>query len=79
MLQNAQDIRRSHKVYRENRENIGSELTAGGKTLDQARIQRDIFQGDALSPLLFVIMLYTLPMNINGYDPFLINTLDNIL
>ena len=26
------------------------ELTAGGKSLDEAKIQRGIFQGDALSP-----------------------------
>ena len=26
-----------------------------------------------------LIVLYTLPMNINGYVPFLINTLDTIV
>ena len=29
------------------------ELTAGGKTLAEVKIQRGIFQGDALLPLLF--------------------------
>ena len=33
------------------------ELTDGGKSLAKVRIQRGIFQGDALSPLLFVIMM----------------------
>ena len=31
------------------------ELTAGGRSLAEAKIQRDIFKGDALSPLLFII------------------------
>ena len=33
------------------------ELIAGGKTLALVRIQRGIFQRDALSPLLFVITM----------------------
>ena len=37
------------------------ELTAGGKNLADVRIQRDIFQGDALSPLMFVIAM--IPLN----------------
>ena len=32
------------------------ELTAWGKSLAEAKIQRGLFQGDALSPLLFVIV-----------------------
>ena len=35
-------------------------LTARGKTLVEVKIQRDIFQGDALSPLLFVIAMMQL-------------------
>ena len=33
------------------------ELTAGGRRLAEAKIQRSIFQGDALSPLLFIIAM----------------------
>ena len=37
------------------------ELLAGGRTLAEANIQRGIFQGDALSPLLFIIAM--MPLN----------------
>ena len=37
------------------------ELTAVGRRLAEAKIQRGIFQGDALSPLLFLIAL--MPLN----------------
>ena len=36
------------------------ELTAGGKSLAETKIQRGIFQGDALSPLLFIIAMMSL-------------------
>ena len=36
------------------------ELTAGGSGLAEAKIQRGTFQGDALSPLLFVIAMIPL-------------------
>ena len=36
------------------------ELTAGGRKLAEAKIQRGIFQGDALSPLLFIIAMISL-------------------
>ena len=36
------------------------ELTTRGKTLAEVKIQRGIFQGDALSPLLFVIPMMAL-------------------
>ena len=37
------------------------ELTAGGKSSAEAKFQRSIFQGDALSPQLFVILM--MPLN----------------
>ena len=37
------------------------ELTAKGKSLAETKIQRGIFQGDALSPLLFIIAM--MPVN----------------
>ena len=37
------------------------ELTSGGKSLAEVKILRGIFQGDALSPLLFVKS--TMPLN----------------
>ena len=37
------------------------ELTAAGKSLTEAKIQRGIFQGDVLSPLLFIIAM--MPLN----------------
>ena len=36
------------------------ELTAGGRSFSKSKIQRGIFQGDALSPLLFVIAMMPL-------------------
>ena len=40
---------------------LREELTAGGRSLAEAKIQRSIFQGDALSPLLFIIAM--IPLN----------------
>ena len=37
------------------------ELTAGGKSLTEVKIQRGIFQGDAISTLLFIIAM--MPLN----------------
>ena len=37
------------------------ELIAGGKSLAETKIQRGIFQGNALSPLLFIIAM--MPLN----------------
>ena len=37
------------------------ELTAGGRSIAETKIQRDIFQGDKLSPLLFIIAM--MPLN----------------
>ena len=37
------------------------ELSAGGKSLTETKIKRGIFQGDTLSPLLFIIAM--MPLN----------------
>ena len=37
------------------------ELTAGGRSIAETKIQRGVFQGDALSPLLFIIA--KMPLN----------------
>ena len=49
------------------------ELTAEGRSLTEAMLQRGIFQGDALSPLLFIIAMMTLK-HINGKMPSRIQT-----
>ena len=41
--------------------NCRVELTTGGKSLAETKIQREIFQGDALSPVLFIIAM--MPLN----------------
>ena len=46
---------------KETLETWGVESTAGGKSFAEAKIQRDIFQGNALQSLLFVIMM--MPLN----------------
>ena len=54
----------SHEVMNfieKNMKNWRVELTAGGKSLAETKIQRGIFQGDALSPLLFKIAM--MPLN----------------
>ena len=49
------------------------ELTEGGRGLTESKIQRGIFQGDALSPLLLIISM--MPLNhmlrkcTDGYKP----------
>ena len=47
-------IERTMKTWR-------MELTAGGRSLAETKIQRGIFQGDSKSPLLFMITL--IPLN----------------
>ena len=46
------------------------QLTAGGRNLAQAKIQRNIFQGDALSTLLLIIAM----MQINHLENAQMNT-----
>ena len=42
--------------------NWKTELTSGGETLGTVKIERGIFQGDSLSPLLFVMIMIPLSM-----------------
>ena len=37
-----------------------AELTAGGRSFAEIKVQRGIFQGDAQSPLLFIIAMMSL-------------------
>ena len=53
LYQNEQDIRRSHKVYRENHEKL-KYGTDKGKSLPEVKIQKGIFQVDYISLLQFV-------------------------
>ena len=55
--QNVQEIRRSHKVCRENQGKLDSGIDSSRKNLCRGKIQRGIFQGDALLTLLFVIAM----------------------
>ena len=60
-----------HKMYKISHEVINFieqtmktwrvELTAGGRSIAETKIQRGIFQGDALLPLLFIIAV--MPLN----------------
>ena len=57
MSENVQDTRQSHKIHLKRHKNLKVEWATGGKTLVEMNIQRGIFQGDALSLLLFVIAM----------------------
>ena len=59
LFQSIQDIWRSYEAYRGNNEKL--ELTDGRKSLAEVKIQRGIFHGDALSLLLYIIVI--LPLN----------------
>ena len=43
------------------------ELTTGGRSLAEVKIQRGIFQGDALSALLFLIAMMSLTHTLRKY------------
>ena len=43
------------------------ELTAGGRSLAEAKTKKGIFQGDALSPLLFMTAM--IPLNSENAQP----------
>ncbi len=48
------------KLVRESMENWKTVLTANGETLGEVKIRRGIFQGDSLSPLLFIVAMLPL-------------------
>ena len=49
------------KMYKISHEVINLEMTAGERSIAEIKIKRGIFQGDALSPLLFIIVM--MPLN----------------
>ena len=62
MPQNVQNIWWSHKtLLKKSMKSWKVELTAGRRSFAKAMVQRGIFQGDALSPLLFIIAI--MPLN----------------
>ena len=56
--QNVQNITWSHKLFKENHENLESGFES--RRLAEAKIQSGIFHGDSLSPLLFIIAMMKL-------------------
>ena len=60
-FQNQQDNQRPH--IDETVKKWSVELTAGGRSFNEVKIQKGIFKGDALSPILFVIVLNSLEMH----------------
>ena len=60
LSENVQDLRQSHKIYQRSYEKLESEINCRRKSLAKVKIQKGISQGDALSPLLFVIVMISL-------------------
>ena len=58
------------EVIEETMKNCGVELTAGRKSLVEVKIQRGIFQWDALSQLLLVIVMMPLKLTLKKYIHF---------
>ena len=61
LFQNIQNIRWSPILYQEKYENLEWNWQQARKNLAETKIQRGIFQGDALSLLLFIIAM--MPLN----------------
>ena len=55
--------KKNHKRHHKALENWKVELAAGSQNLAEVKIQRDIFRGHSLSPLLFVTAMMS-PINI---------------
>ena len=49
--------KKSYKFHMKAKKNWKVELTTGGKNLPEVEILRDIFLGDVLSPLSFIIVM----------------------
>ena len=60
LSENVQNIRWSRKLYQENLKTWRVKLTTGGRSLIEAKIERSISKGHALSPLLFIIAMMPL-------------------
>ena len=60
LYQNGQDNRQCHKNYRQNNGNLEFELTSGEQILDEMKIQRGNFHGDALAQFLLVMVMIQL-------------------
>ena len=60
LSQNVKDIRRSHEVYREFLGKLESETDTMRKKFVKVKIHRGIFQGNALSSLIFVLAMLQL-------------------
>ena len=58
--ENVQNIGLSHKLHHRGHEKVESGINSMRKTLVKVKIQRSIFQGNALLPLLFVIAMIPL-------------------
>ena len=56
-----QNITWSHKLHRTDHEDLESGTDSRRKNIAETKFQRGIFQGDALSPLLFIIVM--MPLN----------------
>ena len=60
LSQDVQNSTLSHKPHRKTMQTWRVELTAGGRSIAETTVQIRIFQGDALSHLLFIIAMMTL-------------------
>ena len=65
--QNVQNIRWSHKLYRENHENLENGIVSRRKKLSWKEGPQRKFQGDARSPLLLIIAIIPLNHKLRKY------------